>query len=32
MYQKLPINELKWVKDTLSPGKKLNKFIKLIKL
>ena len=31
MSQKLPVNEFKWVKDTLSPDKKLNKFIKLIK-
>ena len=31
MSQKLPVNEFKWVKDTLSPDKKLNKFVKLIK-
>ena len=31
MSQKSPVNEFKWVKDTLSPVKKLYKFIKLIK-
>ena len=31
MSQKSPVNEFKWVKDTLSPVKKLNQFIKLIK-
>ena len=32
MSQKLPVNEFKWIKDTLSPDKKRNKFIKLIKI
>ena len=31
MLQKLSVNEFKWIKDTLSPDKKLNKFIKLIR-
>ena len=30
MSQKLPVNEFKWIKDTLSPDKKLNKFINVI--
>ena len=31
MPQKLPVDGFKWVKDTSSPDKKLNKFVKLIK-
>ena len=31
MRHKLPVNEFKWIKDTLSPDKKLNKFMNLIK-
>ena len=32
MSQKLPVNEFKWIKDTLSPDKKNYKFIMLIKI
>ena len=32
MSQKLPVNEFKWIKDTLSPDKKPNKIIKLLKI
>ena len=32
MSRKLPVNELKWVIDASSPDKKLNKFIKRIKI
>ena len=30
MSQKLPVNEFKWIKDTSSPDKKLNKFTNAI--
>ena len=30
MSQKLQVNEFKWIKDKLSPDKKLNKFMNLI--
>ena len=32
MSQKLPVDGFKWVKDTSSNDKTLNKFIKLIKI
>ena len=32
MSQKLPVDGFKWIKDTSSINKKLNKFIKLIKI